>query len=357
MTINQDRLINTFLSLVQIDSPTGQEAAVAAELARRLRALDMEATVDAIGNVLGRWEGEGEFLLLCAHMDTVPGAEIKPVVQDGIIRSDGTTILGGDDKSGVAVILEVLAVLREQGRRPALEVVFTVQEEGGLYGAKAIDPTWLRSRQALVLDSGGPLNEIVNGAPGSDKITAVVHGRAAHAGAHPEAGINAILIAAKAIAKMPLGRIDEMTTANMGAIQGGQAVNIVPDRVEIHGETRSHDKAKLDAQTAIIRQAFEEAVAEYPGARLELDIDRTYESYQLDADLPLMQRIAAALKAMGEDGPVFKLTGGGSDANIFNARGLTALPISTGMSDVHTNQESIAIADMVKSAEFMLRII
>ncbi len=356
MPINRERLVNTLIDLIQIDSPSGQEAEIGAELARRLRALALDVTVDAAGNVLARWEADGPYMLLSAHMDTVPGVGIKAVVADGVIRSDGTTILGSDDKSGIAVILEVLALLHENGRHPALEIAFSVSEETGLLGAKALDPAWPRAREVLVFDSGGPLHAITCGAPGSDKIAATVHGKAAHAGANPEDGINAILIAAQAIAAMPLGRIDEVTTANIGLIEGGRAVNIVPDRVQIRGETRSHDAARLDAQTAAIRAALERAVAAHPGARLDLEVERTYHSYRLPPDTPLLRRIAATLAEMGEPEMVLRLGGGGSDANVFNANGLTAVPISTGMSSVHTNDEFIVIDDMVKSAELLWRL-
>jgi tripeptide aminopeptidase len=356
--IDQDRLLDTFLTLVQIDSPSGQEAEVGTELARRLRALDMEVRVEEIGNVLGRWDTDGVPLLLSAHMDTIaPGLGIRPVVKDGVVCSDGTTILGADDKSGVAVILEVLATLHEQGRRSPVEVAFSVCEETGLLGAKAMDTDWLCARQALVLDAGGPLNQIVYGAPSSDKIDATVRGRAAHAGSNPEDGINAIQIAAQAIAHMPLGRIDDETTSNIGIIRGGEAVNVVPDRVHMRGEARSHDVGKLDAQIAAMRRALEEAVAARPGAELELEIRRTYQSYRLAQDTTLIQRIAGALETIGEAPPVFHLTGGGSDANIFNERGITAVPVSTGMQSVHTKQECILLSDMVRCAELVLQIV
>jgi len=357
MPINRERLVNTLIELVQIDSPSGQEAQIARELARRLQALDMTVTVDAAGNVLACWEAEGPYLLLSAHMDTVPGVGIRPILHEGVIRSDGTTVLGSDDKSGIAVILEVLTLLHEQGRHPALQVAFSVREEVGLLGAKAIDPAWLRAREALVFDSGGPLHMVVHGAPGSDKITAVVHGKAAHAGANPEEGINAIQIAAQAIAEMPIGRIDEETTANIGLIKGGQAVNIVPERVEIHGETRSHDAVKLATQTRAICTALEQAVAAHPGAWLELEVERIYSSYRLPPDTPLLQRIAQTLAEMGEPEVTLRLGGGGSDANVFNALGLTAVPISTGMNNAHTNDEYLVVDDMVKSAEFLWRVI
>jgi tripeptide aminopeptidase len=354
--IDQNRLLDTFLTLVRIDSPSGQEAEIGSALAGRLRALDMEVCVDDVGNVLGRWNAEGTPLLLSAHMDTVaPGLGIKPTVEDGVICSDGTTILSADDKSGVAVILEVLTVLHDQARRPAVEVAFSVREETGLYGAKAIDVNWLCARQALVLDAGGPLNRIVHGAPASDKLDATVHGRAAHAGSHPEDGINAIQIASQAIVRMPLGRIDDETTANIGIIRGGEAVNVVPDRVHIRGEARSHEVEKLDAQIATMREALEDAIAAHPGARLEIESRRTYQSYRLPQHTALIQRIARALAAMGEAPPELYLSGGGSDANIFNERGITAVPISTGMQSVHTNEECILLSDMVRCAELVMR--
>ncbi len=352
--IDDERLLNTFLDLVRIDSPSGDEAAIRAELVRRLQVLDLDVQVDETGNVLARLVGEGEPLLLSAHMDTVPGTGIRPVVSDGVVCSDGTTILGADDKSGVAVILEVLRVLRVGAASPALEVVLSVGEEVGLLGAKGLDMGWFQSRQALVLDMGGPINEVICAAPSSDKFDATVHGRAAHAGACPQDGISAIVVSAQGIACMPLGRIDEETTANIGTIRGGEAVNVVPDRVSMRGEARSHDVTKLEAQIAAMCKSLEDAVAAHEGARLEIQIERAYESYRLTADMPVLQRVAAALEAMGEGLAILKAGGGGSDANILNARGIAAVPISTGMQGVHTNQECIAVGDMVRCAEFVL---
>jgi tripeptide aminopeptidase len=356
--INSERLLQTFLDLVQIDSPSGYEQEIGAHLHARLQNLGMQTHVDKAGSVLGRWEGQGEPLLLSAHMDTVsPGRGVHPVVRDGVIYSDGTTILGGDDKSGIAVILELLTCLEEQGQHPAVEVVFSTSEEIGLLGAKAMDVNWFRARQALVLDSGGPINMLVYGAPVSDKFDATVHGQAAHAGSNPEDGTNAIQIASQAIANMPLGRIDAETTANIGLIQGGQAVNVVPDRVEMHGEARSHSTEKLDAQIAAMRQALENAVSGQPGARLELEVRRSYEAYRLPHQDPLLQRICQALQELGYDPPAYKLSGGGSDANILNARGIRAVPVSTGMQSVHTTEECIALDDMVTCARLVLHML
>jgi tripeptide aminopeptidase len=220
-----------------------------------------------------------------------------------------------------------------------------------------MDVAWFRAREALVLDSGGPLNTLVYGAPSSIKFNAVVRGQAAHAGSNPEDGLSAIFVASQAIANMRLGRIDHETTANIGMIQGGSAVNIVPDRVEIYGESRSHDNEKLDAQIASIREALEDATAAHQGAGLEWNARRTYESYRLSQHEPIIQQITDALLAMGEGQPTFRLTGGGSDANILNARGITAMPISTGMQSVHTNDECIAVSDMARCAELVLRLL
>lgn len=352
--IRQERLLDTFLALVRIDSPSGEEAAISELLAERLRLLDMDVHVDCTRNVLGRWQGTGEPLLLSAHMDTVvPGKGVRPQVRDGVVRSDGTTILGADDKSGVAVILEVLAAWREQGLRPAVEVALSVGEEAGLLGAKAMDAGWFQARQALVLDGGGPLNHLYNAAPASDKLHAVVHGRAAHAGVNPEDGINAIVVASHALVKMRLGRIDYETTANIGRQRGGRAVNIVPDLVELWGEARSHDQCKLEAQIASMRTALEEAVACYPGAGLEVEVERAYEAYRLQPTAPIIRRVAAALEVMGEEAPVLQASGGGSDANILNQWGIGAIPISTGMQAVHTTEEWVAVVDMVRCAELI----
>jgi tripeptide aminopeptidase len=268
--INQSRLVQTFLELVAIDSPSGQEEAIGANLMQRFAALGGEAARDKHGNVIARWPGNGDdWLMLSAHMDTVgKDTGIRPAIRDGIIYSDGTTILGGDDKSGIAAILEVLVSLAEDKlNHPPLEVVISVGEEVGLQGAKWLDKSQLRARRGYVLDSGGAIGSIVVSAPSQDSLRVVVHGKKAHAGSEPENGINAIRVASEAIAAMPLGRIDFETTANIGVIEGGTATNIVPDEVKVRGEARSRDGAKLAAQTAVMVRAFEEAAARHGTSR------------------------------------------------------------------------------------------
>jgi len=355
--INQDRLVSTFLELVQIDSPSGQEEEIARHLMAELRSLGLKVEHDTTGNVIGRLAGEGQPVLLSAHIDTVgPGQGVKPVITNGMITSDGTTILGGDDKSGVAAILEVLRVLVEQDvPHPPLEVALTVSEEIGLIGAKGLDLATFRAKEGIVLDSGGEIGAIVVTAPSQDKIRAVVHGKTAHAGVEPEKGINAIVVAAEAIAAMPLGRIDEETTANVGRIQGGTATNIVPDRVEIAGEARSHDERKLQAQVQAMTTALTKA-AERHGATVEIDIQRSYSTFKLSEEDPIVQRATAAARTLSLT-PLLVPSGGGSDANVFNAAGIATINISTGMEKVHTTEERIAVADVVQCAEFLLAIL
>jgi len=355
--VNQDRLVSTFLELVQIDSPSGQEEEIARHLMAELRSLGLKVERDTTGNVIARLAGEGQPILICAHLDTVePGRGVRPVIEGGIIISDGTTILGADDKSGLAVILEVLRVLVERDLpHPPLEVALTVSEERGLRGAKGLDLTALRAQEGVVLDSGGEIGAIVVSAPSQERIRAVVHGKAAHAGVEPEKGINAILVAAEAIAAMPLGRIDEETTTNIGRIEGGTATNIVPDRVEIAGEARSRDEGKLKAQVQAMTEALKKAAKRH-GARVEIDVQRSYSAFKLGEEVGIVRRAVAAAKTLGLT-PALVPSGGGSDANILNAGGIATINISTGMEKVHTTEERIAVDDMVKCAEFLLAIL
>jgi tripeptide aminopeptidase len=360
--VDKDRLIDTFLELVRIDSPSGHEETIARDLIARLEGLGLAVTQDVTGSLVARLDGVGERsedapLLLSAHMDTVgTDTGIRPVIEDGLIRSDGTTILGADDKSGLAVILELLCVLAEKGlAHPPLEVVVTVGEETGLAGAKALDMEELGAREGIVLDSGGPIGTVVVSAPFQDKLFATVHGRAAHAGAEPERGINAIRVAAEAVAAMPLGRIDEETTSNVGVIHGGVATNIVPDRVELHCEARSRDEAKLVAQVQAMRAALEEAAARHE-ARVDLQQERSYDGFKLSPEAPIVKRAVAAIEAMGLT-PFLVPSGGGSDANVFAAAGMATINLSTGMAEVHTVNEHIAVEDMVQVAGLLRRIV
>lgn len=357
MHIQQQRLVDLFLKLVQIDSPSGYEGEIGAYLRHVLMDMGGDVQMDERGNVVAHFPGTraGDAVMLNAHMDTVGTDKgIKPVIRDGVIYSDGTTILGADDKSGVAVILEVVQTLLEHPeiQYPPLDVVFTVGEEQGLIGARALDVGLVRARKGLVLDSGGPIGTIIIAAPYQDKHWIRVLGRASHAGAEPEKGINAIRVAAEAIVAMRLGRIDEETTANVGVIRGGVATNIVPDKVEVHSEARSRTESKLVAQSEHMIAAFREAARRH-GAQVDVEHKRLYDGYRHSPDSPLVQWVADAAKALGFE-PIYKEAGGGTDANIFNKKGIASVVISTGQADVHTHNEHIAIEDMVNCARWVL---
>jgi len=340
-----------------------------------LKSLGAEVRVDDAGtrvggntgNVIAVFPGThpAESVLLSAHMDTVvPGRGIRPVREADRIRSDGTTILGGDDKSGLAIILEVLAVLKDRSLpHPPVEVVFTICEEAGLVGAKHLDVRSLKSRNGLVLDSC-PADSLFTRGPAADKLEFTVHGLAAHAGVCPEEGISAIRVAGEAIARMRLGRIDAETTANLGLIEGGSAVNIVPDRVVVRGEARSHDEARLTAQSSHMADCFREAARGHrvskDGREFQASVDATitrdYPRMNLGEDAPVVAWVLAAAKKLGVSISCRK-TGGGCDANIFNGHGLNIANLGTGMREIHTVNESLLLNEFEQTARVVLEML
>jgi len=365
--INSERLLNTFLSLLSIESLSLREGAMADAVRRHLESLGLAVEVDdagpkiegQAGNLIARIEGSTEAppILLNAHLDTVgPIAGVKPQVVEGRVVSAGDTVLGADDKAGVACILEAAQVMLEQNLpRPPVEIVFTVAEEIGLLGAKHLDHSRIASRIGFILDGDGPVGAIATSAPGHDSIKAAIRGKAAHAGLHPEKGINSIKVAADAIAAMRIGRIDEETTANIGTISGGQASNIVPDRVEVVAEARSRNAGKLRAQTEHMVSLFEET-ARKANAQCDVRVERVYEAYILAEDSPVVSIAASAIKALGVR-PRFQATGGGSDSNIFNAHGITTAVLSTGCENAHTTDEYIAVEQLGILANLVLKIV
>jgi tripeptide aminopeptidase len=263
------------MDLIRIDSPSRREKEVALRLEKEMKELGAECFYDAagdkvngnVGNLIVKLKGNKSGVppfFLSAHMDTVgPGEGIKPKIENGLIKSDGTTILGSDDKSGVAVIVEVLRTLKEQNMPHGdIEIAFTICEEVGLLGAKYIDISKFDSSYGIVLDSSTP-SRLVLRCPSAVKMEFTVHGLEAHAGVCPENGISAIKIASEAISRMKLGRIDDITTANIGTIQGGRATNIIPNLVKAEGEARSHSEESLKAQVDHMRRCFHDAVSGY----------------------------------------------------------------------------------------------
>ncbi|HYR95903.1 MAG TPA: M20/M25/M40 family metallo-hydrolase [Candidatus Binatus sp.] len=362
--VDAGRLRSLLVELVQIDSLSRREGRIAIRLADELRALGADVTFDDAGHALGGETGnliaripgtvEAPALLLCAHMDTVsPGEGVKPIVEEDVVRTDGTTVLGGDDKSGIAIICECVRVCRERGlRHPPIDVVLTICEEVGLLGAKHLDLGQVRARRGLVFDSDA-VGFAFTRAPGANHIDVVVRGRAAHAGMAPERGVSAIQVAAQAIAGMRLGRIDAETTANIGRIEGGRATNIIPDEVHVRGEARSHDLARLAAQTEHMRACFEEAASRHPGARVEVEVEAAYEPMAVAEDSAIMRLVAAAAERTGRTITPAGM-GGGCDANVLNRRGLEVVNLGTGMREIHTTNEWLRVSDMVAAAEVTL---
>jgi len=366
--INQERMLAEFFELVKIKCSTKDERQVADLLKARLVSLGMEVTEDNTGekiggncgNVIAYSKGTAQgvpTIMLSAHMDSVePCGGIQPQLKDGIITSVGETILGGDDKAGIVAILEALRIVKERHiQHGPIQVLFTVAEEGGLNGAKHMDPSLLKADFGYALDSGGAPGEIITMAPGQNNITAIVHGKKAHAGIAPEDGINAIVVAGQCLAAMNYGRIDSETTANIGTINGGTATNIVPDWVEIRCEARSRNMEKLAAQTNHMKETFERIATEN-GARAEVSVKQSYGPYVLTEDDPAVVLAVTAAQSIGLI-PQICATGGGSDANFFNNYGVPTAVLGVGMSKVHTADEYIKEVDLYNSAELVIALI
>ena len=296
-------------------------------------------------------------LFRSCHMDTVsPGMNIKPEIRDGVIYSDGTTVLGGDNKAGIAAIIEALKTVKEQDIPHAdIEVVFSIFEEGGLHGAKNLEYSNLKSKQIFVLDSGGDPGQIIVKGPAQDKLEFKVIGKPAHAGVAPEEGISAIQVASDAIGRMNLLRIDSETTANIGRIEGGSVTNIVPAETIVIAEARSLNNDKLDAQSKHMVQCFLDAAEKF-GAKVESQVTRMYSAFSIDEHSEIVNKAITACNAIGLK-PYTASSGGGSDTNIFNANGFSAINLGIGEKKPHTLEEHLHIKDLVATSELVLELI
>ena len=357
-----------FTELCATPSPPGEERAVADRVVRELRMLGLEveeddagATIDSTtGNLLcrlpGRVEG-GTPLFFCAHLDTVPPqGRLEPVVEDDVVRNAGGTILGADNKSAVVAMIEAARRIVEEGRMHAgVELLFTPKEEVGLLGAGAFDQTKLEAQFGFVYDQAAPVGDVIMGAPYQRSMLVRFHGRPAHSGMVPEEGRSAIQAAAKAISDLRLGRIDEETTANVGLISGGSARNIVPEWCELEAEARSHDARKLADLVQEMLETFAFA-ASVTDCRLETEVSETYQGYRFKDSDPVVQLARTALERCGYE-LVPTLTGGGADANVFNAKGLPCLNLANGMREIHTADEHIAVADLDAMVEVTLALV
>ncbi len=372
--IDRNRLAETFKFLVQIDSISKEEGVIANEIKKMLESMGAETFVDNAGdkiggnsgNLIAKFKGNTQAppLLLNAHMDTVePGRGVTAVLKNGTFTSDGTTILGADDKSAIAILLETLTILKENDLQYGpLELVFTVCEEIGLQGAKHLDLSAVTAKYGFALDATDT-EGIVTRAPSANHLEFTVHGKDAHAGAAPEKGINAISLASIAISKLELGRIDRETTCNIGIIEGGIATNIVPNLVKVKGEVRSHDDEKLDNITNKIVFSFTDAIENYKKMnandelpRVEINIKKDFPRTHIPDDHPVIKLATRAAENLGRKMKT-KTTGGGADANIFFEKGIFTGVLGTGMRDMHTVRESVKLDDMVRTTELLLEII
>lgn len=366
--VNTERLVDTFCELVRTDSTSGNERQMADLLKRKLEEMGYkpeednagEAINGNAGNVIVKVPGNVEAppLLFMAHMDTVePGKGKIPVINGDIITSDGTTVLGGDDLAGVACILEAINILKEE-KAPHGDVyaVFSIAEETGLYGAKMLDTSRIPAKYAFVLDEGGPIGTVAVKAPYQSKIRFIVKGKAAHAGVCPEEGLNAIRAASVAIANLPfMGRIDGESTCNIGIINGGRATNIVPDEVIIDGELRSLSEQKLNDFTNQWVESFKNSI-EKEKATVQIELKRVYGGFHIPETHPIMSLLKNATEALNL--PLLpESTGGGSDTNVLNTKGIPAVNLSVGMTNVHGTNEKIAISDMVRATALIVEII
>jgi tripeptide aminopeptidase len=362
-------VVSLFTELAAIPSPPGSEREVADRVAAYLQDLGLVVSEDDSGDRIGANAGNllarlapssangGTPIFLCAHLDTVqPTGPLEPVVEDGVIRNAGGTILGADNKAAVAAMLEAVRLILSENRPHAgIELLFTPKEEVGLQGAKAFDSDRLEAGVGFVFDHAAPIGEVMLGAPYARALEVTMRGRAAHAGMAPEEGRSAIAAAARAITDFRLGRLDDETTANVGLIQGGTAKNIVPDHCSFSIDVRSHDERKLAdlvqemLETITFAAALEQCEA-------ETTVDESYRGYRLTrGDLPV-RMACAALEREGFE-PRLALGGGGADANVFNERGRPCVNLANGMTAIHTPDEHIAVADLERMVDVTLALV
>ena len=368
ITVNEKRVVDEFIELVQVDSETMHEEKISKVLREKLSDLGLQVYEDDSKTVTGHGSGnlictlkgnkpDADSIYFTSHMDTVvPGNNVKPIIKDGFITSDGTTILGADDKAGLAALLEMTRLLKENNvEHGDIQFIITAGEESGLVGAKALDTSLIKATYGYAIDSNGDVGDIIIAAPTQAKVFATIKGKTAHAGVEPEKGISAITLAAKAISNMPLGRIDEETTANIGRFEGGKQTNIVVDHVEILAEARSLDRNKLDKQVEKMKDAFEKTSAKLGGSA-EVEVQIMYPGYKQEAGDQVVEIARAAAKTIGRESKLLT-SGGGSDANVIAGFGIPTVNLAVGYEEIHTTNERIAIADLVKITELITAIV
>ena len=349
--IQKERLLQTFLTLLKINSYYPNEEEIMQVLRSKLKRVGMKLAEDESRNLLGTWAGTGnlvetEPVLLCAHVDTVrPTIGMEPIVRNGRVWSDGSSVLGADDKAAVAAIVEAIESIADQAvDHPPVEVLFTVGEDVGHIGSKAFDVAPVQSKLAFIPDSGGPVGQIILASPWCQSLKVKFHGRAAHAGIEPENGQNALLMAARAIASLPWGRIDDQSTANIGTVTGGEASNIVAPEAEMILQIRSLSQQKHIRYIDDVLQACTRAASDLGGSK-EHEVLFQISGFAFDPSDPIVQRATSAIESTGRE-PSCTVSCGGSDANELNAKGLKTLVLSVGYEDIHSNQEAMPLDEL-----------
>jgi tripeptide aminopeptidase len=352
--MKKSELLDLFLNLCRIDSPSGEEQSVGDYIIDYLARHKIRAGRDAYGNVIATVAGEGKPLALSAHLDTVePGRGVKPVVRNGVVRSDGRTVLGADDKAGLTAVIAAAQEAVGQGRRiRPLELVFTRQEETDLDGAYNLDWSRIQASEGLILDGEDAPGRITIASPYIYNVDITVKGRAAHAGVEPEKGINALAIAADAISELKLGRIDRQTTANIGTLVAGSASNSIPGEAVMRAETRSHSQKSALTQIDAMNRAFKRAVRRRRGAKLDFKSTLACRGYRYDKTDPLIKELKAAMTAQGWT-VAWEESCGASDANVWAEKGVKAVEISIGYRDAHTTGEWIKVDDIWSVFRFL----
>lgn len=365
--INEKRVIDEFIEMVKIYSPSLNERDMADYTITKLKDLGLDVIEDDVnkkingntGNVIGYLKGDSSKpkLMFSAHLDTVePAKNIKPIIEDGYIKTDGTTILGGDDKAGLAAILEMLRIIKENNiSHPDIYIIFSVAEEIGLLGARNIDLIKYNIDYGFILDADGEPGTVIKQAPYQNSFELIFKGKAAHAGMEPEKGINALMVAANAINKIKFGRINSDTTINLGIINGGRATNIVMEEVKIEGEARSYNEFEVEKICEDLFKECEKTANEF-GAKFTYSKKREYNGFLIDENSEILNLVKKACEKTDLKYRSVSI-GGGSDVNVYNEKNINAINLSIGMEKMHTVEEKISIKSIIDLTKLLVQII